>query len=222
VADIKEINSVDLSEPGIAVILNAWEELTKPIHQVCFNTTLDVIVNRPEITAVFLAATHVDLNKNNQGPNLWFDNAERIFFTEQGVDWVRRFWKVEKNKTFAHHNPLIRDHNYQGKLCIALWEQWELEYLLNFQYPHVRNIWYFGSGLGVRRDPMGWGQLCYLIKYKHVEPLNILAHKNGITVNNKDTSDFKTCTFTFPDWENGWNNFVQINDDIFCKQDLDW
>lgn len=211
---------VDINEPSIAVILNAWHELDQPIHQKCFDTTLQVIDSNPSITTVLLAATHVTLTKENQGVNHWYDNSKRIFVDEQGVDWVRRYWNAPKEKGTVTHHPAIRDHNYQGKLCLAIWEQWELEYLLNHYLTSEKNIWFFGSGLGVRRDPMGWGQLCDLIKYKHVRPMNILTHKFGISFNTKSGDNFRNSQFTWVDWnQTDWKN---IDNDILVKSTLEW
>ena len=212
--------SVDVNAPGIAVILNAWEESDQDIQQQCFETTLRVIDSIDSISTVLLASTHVTLDQHNQGTNQWYDNAKRIFIDEQGVDWIRRYWNVPRDPGFATHNTAIKNHDYQGKLCLAIWEQWELEYLLNHQLTKEKNIWYFGSGLGVRRDPMGWGQLCDLIRWNHVRPMNILTHRQGITFNTRSSEDYKQCEFTWVDWpQTDWKD---IGNDIVLKTTLDW
>jgi hypothetical protein len=210
----------NINDPGIAVILNAWSELDQDIQQKCFDTTLEVIDSIPGITTILLASVHVTLDQQNQGINCWYDNAKKIFVDEQGVDWVRRYWNVSRDPGFATHNPKIRDHDYQGKLCVAIWEQWELEYLLNHCLTQEKNIWYFGSGLGVRRDPMGWGQLCDLIRYKHVRPMNILTHSQGITFNTRSQPDFRQAKFTWVPWDQ--TDWKHIGNDIYQKISLDW
>lgn len=213
-------NQVDITQPSIAIILNAWNELDQPIHNECFDITLKIIDSTPSISTVLLAATHVTLNKENQGVNHWYNNSKQIFVDEQGVDWVRRYWNVSRDPGTVTLSPKIRDHNYQGKLCLAIWEQWELEYLLNHYLTREQNVWFFGSGLGVRRDPMGWGQLCDLIKHKHVRPLNILTHKFGISFNTRSGDSFRNSQFIWIDWDQtDWKN---IGNDVLVKTTLDW
>jgi hypothetical protein len=224
-----EIKKIDFKGPGIAVIANAWSELNKDIHLTCFHETLKLIDSIKEISTVLLAATHVDLNQENQGINAWYDNAKRIFVDEQGVSWVRRYWSVPRDPGFATHSPLIRDHDYGGKLCLAIWEQWELEYLLNHCFTQEQNIWYFGSGLGVRRDPFGWAQLCDLIRHRHVRPMNILTHRYGIT-DNFGTGFDSESNFSWVDWKNNnrssvgitGSDWCNIEEDIFLKINLEW
>jgi hypothetical protein len=103
---------------------------------------------------------------------------------------------------------------------VAIWEQWELEYLLNHCLTQDKNIWYFGSGMGVRRDPMGWGQLCDLIRWNHVRPMNLLTHRHGITVNTRSSDNYKQSRFTWVDWtQTDWKD---IGNDVVLKTTLDW
>jgi hypothetical protein len=193
------------------------------IHQECFNNTLKVIESIPAISTVLLAATHVTLTQDNQGVNQWYSNSKRIFVDEQGVDWVRRLWGIPPSGPGKFsHNPVIRDHDYQGKLCLAIWEQWELEYLLNHYLTTEKNIWFFGSGFGVRRDPMGWGQLCDLIRHNHIRSMNILTHRHGISVNTEldNTVNVKKCQFIWPDWDQ--SDWQDIGNDVLIKTTLDW
>lgn len=215
---------VDVNRPGIAVICNAWQELVGDIHETCFAVSARCCDIYPGIEYILLASTHVSLDATNQGPNLWFDNSKRVFVDEQGVDWVRRLWYhaiIEtEQKTFANHRPNVRDHDYRHRECIAIWEQWQLEWLLNHYFSHVENIWYFGAGLGVRRDPFGWGHLCDSIKHKHIKPVNILTHRLGI-LNNLQNGDGFQSDFDFVDWDalSGWQ---MIDNDLVVKTDLDW
>jgi hypothetical protein len=211
---------VNINDPAIAVVLNAWADLDQPSHQQCFDTTLRVIDSMPSITTVLLAGTHVTLDQETQGPNCWFDNSKKIFVDEQGVDWVRRYWSVARDPGFTTHNSKIRDHNYQGKLCLGIWEQWELEYLLNHYLLQEKNIWFFGSGLGVRRDPMGWGSLCDLIKHKHVRPMHILTHQHGIAFNTQSDSWYKKSKFTWVNWDQ--TDWQDIGNNIRLKTTLEW
>jgi len=220
-------NNIDLNASGIAVICNAWAELDQEIHKKSFDATIRCINFYPGIHSVLLAATHVGLNKENQGINLWYDNSRMIFVDEQGVDWIRRLWlaaadnKIDLNRSLFHHNPSIRDHNYQGKFCMGIWEQWQLEWLLNHYFPQVKNVWYFGAGLGVRRDPFGWAQLCDLIRYQHTRPLNILSHRFGMLNNRQDSQNLNQANFEYIEWEllSDWHLVTQ---DIFVKTNLEW
>jgi hypothetical protein len=218
--------TANLNSPGIAVICNAWKELNKEIHQKSFQITLDIINNNPSIEYVLLAGTHVNLIDENQGSNQWVNRSRQIFVDEQGVDWIRRLWLKtfdENNQTDRsfHHNPLIRDHDYQGRSCIAIWEQWQLEWLLNHYFPHIQNVWYFGAGLGVRRDPFGWGQLCDLIKHNHVKKVNILAHRSGMLNNLCNATEVENCDFEYIEWEK-IADWKFISDEIVVKTTLDW
>lgn len=216
------MNEVNIYSPGIAIICNAWHELNQDIHKKFFQLIVDTIANNPSIEYILLSASHVNLTKENQGPNKWFDNSQRVFVDEQGVDWVRRLWQQavyeSQSKAFVSHNSLVRDFNYNGKLCIGVWEQWQLEWLLNHEFPHIDNVWYFGAGLGPRRDPIGWAQLCDLIKFGHVKNLNILTHQFGMLNNG---GSWKEYSFEYIEWEkiDGW---TKINDETLVKTNLDW
>jgi hypothetical protein len=217
---MKNNENLNINDPGIAILLNAWEELSQPIQQECFDTTLDVIDNMSSLSTILLAGVHFDLNQDNQGPNKWYDHAKQIFVDEQGVDWIRRFWNKQSNFKFATPNKKIKDHNYQGKLCILVQEQWELEYLINHYLTQEKNIWFFGSGLGVRRDPVGWGPTCDLIKHKHIRPMHLLTHQKGITVNTQSHTDFRHSQFTWVPW--GKTDWQPIDNNFLVKTSLDW
>jgi len=216
-------DTVDINAPGIAIICNAWAELDKEIHKKSFQVTLECIDSHSSIESILLAGTHVNLDKENQGPNNWYDNSRTIFVDEQGVDWIRRLWQLARDTNQVHfrHNPFVRDHNYHGRPCIGIWEQWQLEWLLNHYFPHIENVWYFGAGLGVRRDPFGWAQLCDLIKFKHVRPLNILSHKFGMINNRQNSHDFSQLDFEYIEWDQ-LPNWQFVNDDVLVKTDLEW
>lgn len=217
--------TADINKPGIAVICNAWAELDQSIHHNSFQCTLKCIQNHAGISAVLLAATHVELTADNQGVNQWYSNSRDIFVEKQGVDWIRRLWfrsQHDNNFNFAqfHHNPYIKNADYQGRPCIAVWEQWQLEWLLNRYFVDVENVWYFGAGLGVRRDPVGWAQLCDLIKYQHVRPINILTHKLGMLNNRCSNTDVTKSDFEYIDWQEV--NWIDVTDEVVCKVGLEW
>lgn len=214
---------VDVHRPSVAVICNAWSELNQDIHKKSAQVALDCIDSQPSIQYVLLAATHVDLNQHTQGPNAWYDNSKRIFVEEQGVDWVRRMWHKALDQSLPNYtvNPVIRDHDYGGRSCLAIWEQWQLEWLLNHLFPQVENVWYFGAGFGVRRDPFGWGQLCDLIKYKHVRPVNILSHRLGMLNNTQNSQGVTNTDFEYIDWA-ALDDWQFLDSDTVMKTDLEW
>lgn len=215
--------TVDVRGPGLAVMCNAWSELRGDMHTLSVQAALDCIDGDFGIKYVLLAATHVDVNKITQGPNLWFDNSHRVFVAEQGVDWVRRLWHASLQRSGANYtlDTVIRDHDYGGRECLAIWEQWQLEWLLNHHWQDVENVWYFGAGLGVRRDPVGWAQLCDLIKYRHIKPVHILTHRLGMLNNTQNGKGPSNSDFEYMDWSelDGWQFLDQ---DIVCKTDLEW
>ena len=215
--------TVDIHRPSIAVICNAWSELCQDIHTQSMQTALHCIDDHPSIQYILLAATHVDLNPNTQGHNAWYDNSKRVFVDEQGVDWVRRMWFTALTQSPASYtvSPRIRDHDYGGRTCMAIWEQWQLEWLLNHLSPQVENVWYFGAGLGVRRDPFGWAQLCDLIKYNHVKSVNILSHRLGMLNNTQNAKDIADTDFEYIDWS-ALDNWRFVDQDIVVKTDLEW
>lgn len=210
----------DVKAPGIAVIIGAWEEHVNPVVRQCLENIVEFINASPAIDTIILSGNHVKLDETNEGPNQWYSQARRIFVDEQGVDWIRRYWSIPKPQTFATVAPLVKDHPWKNKTCISIWEQWQLEYLLNHVAVDQDNIWYFGVGLGVRRDPIGWGQLADLIHYKHVRNLNIMSKQNCILINSLDHPDFRKTTFTMPEFDtNGW---CLVHDDVYVKVTSDW
>lgn len=213
-------HGIDLSAPGIAVIINAWQELDSKQQTSCCEQIISFLEARPNIHCLVLAATHFEITDLNQGPNHWYSNTKRLLHDEQGVDWIRRYWHYRPQDCFASANAMIRDHDWQGRACLALWEQWQLEYLLNHPYAMIQNVWYFGMGLGVRRDPLGWGQLCDLIKCGHVGAVNILMHKDCVLENLGDGKSYKDATFIEPEFcEKDWQN---LGDDVYLRRSLEW
>jgi hypothetical protein len=211
---------VDVKAPGIAVVIGAWEDHVNPIVQQCLENIVTFIDNSPAINTIILSGNHVKLDETNEGLNQWHTQARRIFLDEQGVDWVRRHWVVPKPQPFATVASLVKDHVWENKTCISIWEQWHLEYLLNHVAVDQPNIWYFGIGLGVRRDPIGWGHLSDLIRYQHVRELNVLSKQNCMLINSLDHLDFKQATFTKPEFDtNGW---CLVHNDIYVKLTRDW
>lgn len=211
--------SVDINAPGIAVIIGAWEDHTNPIIHQCLINIVKFVESKSSIDTIILSGNHVKLDETNQGANQWYTNARQIFLDEQGVDWVRRFWAIPKPATFATVSSLVKDYNWNKK-CISIWEQWQLEYLLNHVVTHQQNIWYFGAGLGVRRDPIGWGQLTDSIHYNHVRNLNILTKQSCMLNNSLDHPNFKKSTFTNPELDqHGW---CLVEDDIYVKSTSNW
>jgi hypothetical protein len=211
--------AADLDRPGIAIISGAWNQHTRQLHRQCFANILNCIDSRPEISVILLNAAHVHVGEALEGVNLWYSHAREIFQDKQGVDYVRRLWK-QHPRAYYDHEPLIRDHDYGGKTCVMIWEQWQLEYLLNREFAQHENIWYMGIGLGVRRDPIGWGQLCDLIRHQHVEPRRVLIKQDCVLDNMQDTNDHATSTFQHP--ELATDQWSRITDDIYVRTTLDW
>ena len=82
-------------------------------------------------------------------------------------------------------------------------------------------MYYFGIGwnFGVKRDNIGWGQTCDLIKHNHISPRK-LATVEGCVLSNLEThKDFRKSDFATPDFtQHNW----QFENNIIVKQDLNW
>ena len=200
-----------------AIIIGCWEEHThNPLIQKCYKNINSTIMNNPDIETVWLSGNHVAVEMND-----WYQTSNRIFFEEQGVDWIRRLWHVDKAESFATVADVIKLHDYSPRQQLIIWEGWQLEYLLNHEFKHIECLYYFGIGwnFGVKRDPIGWGPACDLIKHNHIRPLK-LATVEGCVLSNLETyTNFRKTDFATPDFtEHNW--YVENN--IIVKQDLNW
>ena len=188
-----------------AVIIGCWAE-HQPRHQQLISNIID-FVSTDDFDTILVSAEHNKLDNNTQGPNNWIDTEKRIFYTEQGVDWIRQQYHsaVEKRNrlAFSTASRSILDHDWQGKNCVAVSEQWQLEYMMNHNLAHVKQVWYFGIGwnLGVKQSGIGWGQLCDLISHDHIRPqIDILTNRTCILENLEPYSGkhFTQCQFDYP------------------------
>lgn len=200
-----------------AIIIGCWEEHShNPLIQKCFNTINSTIVNNPDIETVWLSGNHVAIEKNT-----WYHTSNRIFYKEQGVDWIRRLWQVDQEDSFATVSNVIKSYDYGPRPQLIIWDGWQLEYLLNHEFKHIECLYYFGVGwnFGVKRDPIGWGQTCDLIKHNHVAPRKLATVKGCVLTNVQTHKNFRKTDFGTPDFaEHNW----QVENNIVVKQDLDW
>lgn len=209
---------IDLQSPAMAVIIGAWREHQQQIIEHCLHNIIDFVDSVPAFEVTVLGGNHVTVSLDTQGKNSWYSNSRRIFVEEQGVDWVRRLWGKNEIGTVSWYEP-IRDYEWQTD-CISVWEQWQLEYLLNHVYPNIQNVWYFGIGLGVRRDPIGWGHLSDSIRCNHVRDVNILTKQDCLLHNTMDDPDFVKTTFTNPDFSG--TDWCLVKGDVYAKTTRNW
>jgi hypothetical protein len=207
---------------SLAVIIGCWGIHQQPIHQTIVKNIISFIDNN-DIDTVVLSSTHTPITNDNQGSNKWFDYEKRMFYDEQGVTWIRNLWQDTLPDGELTVNQHILNHKW-SRSCISMAHQWQLEYLLNHAEPKFDRVWYFGIGwnIGVRRDGIGWGQLCDSIKYRQVKPLEIITKQTCTAVNSQPTErvTLLNCRFDHPDFVNSdWQN---IEADIYVKKDLEW
>lgn len=209
----------DLSASSMAIIIGCWEDHIQPVHKKLFQDILEFTNNCPQIEVVAVSTQHCGV----QNP-LWTQSAKTIFFDEQPVDWVRRYYTNLSTKQFTNLNVYMDNHDWNNKVKISIVEQWQLEYLLNHVYAHIKNVYYFGVGwnVGVQRDYVGWGQLAQSIQHGHVRPVNILTHEKLSLVNaSNDHLHYTRCDFEYPDFSN--NHWVPLaNTNLRYKQDYNW
>jgi hypothetical protein len=200
-----------------AIIIGCWEEHSHNLLiQECYHTINSTIMNNPDIETVWLSGNHVAVEMND-----WYQTSNRIFFEEQGVDWIRRLWHMDKAESFATVADVIKLHDYSPRQQLIIWEGWQLEYLLNHEFKHIECLYYFGIGwnFGVKRDKIGWGQTCDLIKHNHIRPLKLATVKGCVLSNLETHNNFRKCDFATPDFtEHNW----QVENNIIVKQDLNW
>ncbi len=214
------MDSNDLNFPSMAVIIGCWDDHTQPIQKKLFQDILDFVNSHPQIEVVVASDQHCVTTDP-----VWTQSARSIFLNEQPVDWVRRYYENLPTKQFTRLSKLLDDSSWNGKVKISIIEQWQLEYLLNHVYPHIKNVYYFGIGwnVGVQRDHIGWGQLCQSIASGHVDPVNILTHERLSLVNASidDNLTYTKCVFKYPDFsDNHWT--LLGNSGIRYKQDYIW
>lgn len=210
---------IDVNAKSMAVIIGAWEQHQQHNIKECLSQIIKFIDSKSCFQVTVLGGNHVIVDQTTQGINKWYDASRRLFVEHQGIDWMRRYW-ASKDLGQVTWDTSIRDHAWNTE-CISIWEQWQLEYLLNHVYTDVKNVWYFGIGLGVRRDPIGWGHLCDSIHYGTVRSnIDILTEKNCLLHNTMDHPDFVKTTFTSLDFSN--TDWCLVEDDIYVKSTSNW
>ena len=104
-------------------------------------------------------------------------------------------------------------------------EQWQLEYMMNHNLAHVKQVWYFGIGwnLGVKQSGIGWGQLCDLISHDHIRPqIDILTNRTCILENLEPYSGkhFTQCQFDYPVLTS--TEWKETQPNIYIKTNWQW
>ncbi len=211
------------SQPGVAVIIGCWEEHTQNIHAKAINNIIQFIESSNSIHTILLSDYHTKINSEIQGPNRWYSNAEEIFYSQQGVDWIKRYWKqLDTTQKFVNVSSKILNHSWK-KPCISISEQWQLSYLLNHDFSETTNVWYFGIGwnFGIKRDYIGWGQLCDLVRAKHIiKPINILTHRYCVLANLSTSPNFQLTKFDYPNFDK--SDWKPLENDVYIKTSLEW
>ena len=205
-----------------AVIIGCWAIHQQPIHRTLVKNIVDYINCNTDIETVLLS------NKRSHITNHWADVESRIFFDEQGVTWVREQWQkakqINSSSNTVETDPLILNQNWNNKQCISISEQWQLEYLLNHDLQDIQSVWYFGIGFnfGLRRDDIGWGHLCDLIRFNHVKPVDIMTRSDLVTVHCEPFSGRKPpqCDFEHPDFSG--TDWKEVSPKTYKKTSLTW
>jgi hypothetical protein len=219
------MDKVELTQPGLAIIIGCWQQHLTELHQEVYQQIINFVCDSPAIQTVVISDKHTAIT---QDP--WHKNTREIFFDSQGVDWIRRYYVelASRNAGSAFGVTVaetLLNCNWNNKTCIAISEQWQLEYLLRNDFSHIKNVWYFGVGwnVGVQRDYIGWGQLCDSVKFNHVpNTFNILTKKACCLVN--VTTDpnvhYTKCVFEYPSFDH--SDWDVVTDDIHVKTTRDW
>lgn len=208
-------NSLDINAPSLAVIVGCWQQHSLPefYHSIC-----DYIKSQPQISCVIASGNHVTVDPTC---GTFYKNSQRLFEDEQGVDWLRRYWQQRPPGKFTLASEII-DQDWAVDHYI-IWEQWQIEYILRHVMPDIQNIWYFGVGwnLGVRRDPIGYGPVCDLMRYQHIRHRNILIEKS-LMIKNQNPQGFWHGKKLEPIDDGDLIGWQAVGNDIYYKLDLDW
>ena len=207
---------------SVVIISGCWQQHQQPIHQDLVTNILSFIDGRDDIQSVLLS------NRNGEIDSPWFDNERRIFSEEQGINWIRESWHTAKKNTVItgmQTNTQILQHDWKNRLCISISEQWQLEYLLTHDLDTVNNVWYLGIGfnMGLRREGIGWGNLCDSIRYRSIpRNLSILTKSDCVSVNCEPYSDKlpQLRKFAHPDFSK--SDWKKIQHNTYKKTTLEW
>ena len=200
-----------------AIIIGCWEQHThNPTIVQCYERILNTIYGDSDIETVWLGGNNLSVLPEN-----WYQNSKQIFVDECGVDWVRRAFTQRSYSKYATASDLIVRQQFNGKPRLLVWDGWQIEHLLNHTFAHIEKLQYFGIGwdTGVKRDPVGWGHACDLIKHKHIQPREIVASEDCVLSNITKPNYFRSAEFDKPNFaQHNW----QLVDSVYTKQDLDW
>jgi hypothetical protein len=208
-------------------IIGCWEDHVNPTIQECYRSILKIIPAIPGPKIICLSGNHNSIDEDW----LCFKNSQRVFDTEQGVQWIKHIWQNKQFKLlqsapgdcFATASKELYECNYQDSTSYVIWHQAQVEYLLNHVYPEVENLWYFGIGwnLGVMRDPIGWGQMCDLLRFNHVRQRNLFTVKSCVLSNTTSSNHgFKYDKFAHPELSE--YNWREVQPNLFHKKDFSW
>ena len=200
-----------------AVIIGCWEEHSHNQTVVkCYERIVNSIYQDSSIETVWLSGNHLSTL-----PHTWYANSRQLFVEESGIDWIRRAFEHRPSSMSVTASHKIVEQPFDGKPRLLVWDGWQIEYLLNHTFAHIQRLQYFGIGwnFGVKRDPIGWGPTCDLIRHKHIASRELATKEDCVLSNISPNSDFRLNKFGQPNFaEHNW----KMHNGRHLKQDLNW
>lgn len=213
----KEVTGIDLLKPGVALLIDTWEE-NRFITDRCYKNIVDFIQNN-NIESVVLA--NYGFNFFTHYNTSWMNSAHQMFYTGGSIS-MKEQWRMSvidnssistesawhtKNDNLVKDgggkdtSDIILDMNFNGVklLCHRLED---LDWYLNNVAPHIENIWYFGMAwdVCVRGRPVGYAKMS-----QHF-PNKIHLTKQDCVV---------TSQFTYPS-DQDMHDWILVEEDIWC------
>ena len=165
--------SIDLSAPGIAILIDNWEENIPSLDQT-YKNIVEFIHNN-NIQTVVLATyeynifTHFNTDWMNRSHQIFYDavsdknkNAWRTAVIDHSSISLRSPWATKNGNLLEdgrgrNTSDIILNMNYSGVKLFCHRAQEIVWYLDNHQ-PDVKNIWYFGQAweMCVRDRALGY------------------------------------------------------------------
>jgi hypothetical protein len=175
-------------------------------------------------TSVIISTSNIDLKTLKTHPIQ--KATDDIFLNCQGVTHIREAYKMSKlKKGIQKIHPTILEASSK-KHCVMLNDSWQMEYYLNKVVNKTERVLFVGIGwnMGLRRNPTGWGRMCEMRQWKHIdEKLIIATTPNSILVNTKPLlhlqfltpSDFKRPLLKKDSSWNKQNNYYYKIDNVW-------
>jgi hypothetical protein len=168
---------IDLPGDSAAILIDCWEA-DRPenvtIREELMSNIESALRNIRDLKFVGLASYDTQEYSKLALPHVrnsqWYRNAKDLFCKKHQVRWVQDLYLAGTPAADAKTHPKLIDLKLENVFQIAMFGDWQLEYLIRHRFPNIRNIFLFGLSweICLQSRPLGWIAISKLILNRHI------------------------------------------------------